>query len=492
MMRNSRDERGIAMMTALMTSSVVMMLGVMAVSIANHNSGASANDRARTQAVHAAEAGVNAAIAQIGRARTEDLPCAAQIVGTAGRAGYRTTVSYYSTHPPVAGTEIPCGSLNSAARPRTARLLSVGMATGLMPITRTMEAEYRMSPIIGGFNSAIFSDSSGASLDFANQLAVTGNSSFDGDIYTNGDWTCSNSSTIEGSVYSQGTATMSSTCLVKGDVWANGAVRLSNSAKIREDAASSTANINVTNSNQYPAIERNASASGSCVDCTHTSGGGGAKKVAGVIAENTPLPAPPVKVFPKVRFNRSAWQADGWEVEEYDDCADARGYIETGFRTAGVKRVVRITEKCGLTFTNNVTVSLPHDLAIVTDGSIAIEQQTTFQSSDSTTKALYFMVPYYYHPDTESEANKQTCTPAPQGNILVGNRTTFTRTNVSMYTPCTADVRNRNVGNGGQIYGGTVIVRNQFDLKYQPMLIPGSGDITGYTLDQAFIREIRG
>lgn len=483
--RHSDD--GIALMTVVLISTVAMILGSIAIGLANHNVEASSTDRGRIHAVHAAEAGLNRVIALIQKSRTEDLPCSVN-GSTSGdlSASYTTTVQYYSTYPPSSTTEIAC-PMSSGNHPLAAVLLSVGRGTGPGNIERTMQSQVRLTPIIGAFNSAIFADASSATLDFGNSLTVGRNSTFDGDVYTNGNWHCGNSTVIEGSVYVQGTATMDNSCLVKGDLWANGTVIMQRSSVVRRDVASSTDNIDVSGANSKPVVEGHASAGKLCAGCATTS----PKKVAGVITENNPIGPPPQKDFPKVVFKRDQWQANGWNVVDYD-CASARTYIESSFASAVQKQVVRITARCDINFSNNITINMPHDLAIVTDGSITISQQTTFRSSNGTRREMFMLVPYYYHPDTEDDANKQECTPDPQGDISIGNKSNFENVVISVYTPCKVSFANNNTGNKGQIYGGEVAITNQAYLQYDPILIPGTGDVTGYEVDPAFIREIIG
>jgi hypothetical protein len=59
-----------------------------------------------------------------------------------------------------------------------------------------------------------------------------------------------------------------------------------------------------------------------------------------------------------------------------------------------------------------------------------------------------------------------------------------------VYTPCTATFSNNNAGDGGQVFAGNVVISNLFTLNFSPLLIPGAGDITGYKVNIAYVREI--
>jgi Tfp pilus assembly protein PilX len=61
----SRDEQGIAMVTAILVSAVILTLSITAASLAIHNTDQSGLDRKRLQVVAGAEAGVDAAYASL-------------------------------------------------------------------------------------------------------------------------------------------------------------------------------------------------------------------------------------------------------------------------------------------------------------------------------------------------------------------------------------------------------------------------------------------
>ena len=65
MLSRWRDERGVALVVALLVTFVVMLLGTAVISMAIHNSEQSGFDRKRLQSVSAAEAGLNAAYQHI-------------------------------------------------------------------------------------------------------------------------------------------------------------------------------------------------------------------------------------------------------------------------------------------------------------------------------------------------------------------------------------------------------------------------------------------
>ena len=58
-MKRFRDEQGIAMVTGLIVALVVLFLSLVVVNLSVHNTATSARDRDRTQAINAAEAGLD-------------------------------------------------------------------------------------------------------------------------------------------------------------------------------------------------------------------------------------------------------------------------------------------------------------------------------------------------------------------------------------------------------------------------------------------------
>src|SRR5438874_6828766 len=154
--------------------------------------------------------------------------------------------------------------------PAGATLTSVGNAVTGSPtsVTRTMEAQVRLSPVYGQIGgNAIFSDSG---LNLQNQLTVNGNVGNDGNLYTNGNFICNNNSTIAGSLLVQGNVNLSSSCTFNQDVYAKLAITMNNSALVGHDVTSSSSSL-VMNNNSH--INHNVVvAVGTCSSCTTGSG----------------------------------------------------------------------------------------------------------------------------------------------------------------------------------------------------------------------------
>jgi hypothetical protein len=255
----------------------------------------------------------------------------------------------------------------------------------------------------------------------------------------------------------QGSITMANSCQVTKDVWANGAVSMSNSAVAGHNVTSSTSSISLANSAH---ILNNATAG-----TTISSGA-----IDGTRTPNSPQAAPPVKSLPTVTFDAASWQADGWTVQYYT-CAQV-----AALTSVTTKTVYRVSPACSISWSNNTTINVSADMAIVTDGGISMANKTTFQSGDGLPHNLFFIMP--------------TGTACPTGNFSTANSTSFVNLRVLVYTPCTASFANNTNGLGGQIYAGTVSIANLFTMNYSPLVIPGAGTITGYKVDIAYLREV--
>jgi len=464
-----RDERGIAMVTALLVSMVVLSLSVAVVGISLHNSSQSSNDRKRVQAIDAAEAGIEAYFSGLVSTPTGSGMCDAAAwdgtLPTSPGAEYDVSVTLYSTWPPIDGTELICADPLSAD-PLGARVVSKGTAvtsaTGAA-VSRTMQTEVQLAPIYGGLNQAIFSDTG---LNFQNKFTLNGNISNDGDVYTNGNFTLRNNTTIAGSVYSQGTADIQSGA-IKQDVWANKAVVL-DSISVFGKVTSSISSVTVqNNSHIYGDIK-----AGTGITVSNNS------VVDGNKTANSPSGAPPKFPFPKFTYDVAAWQAAGFTVVNYTSCALAKAFIDT---IAGGNYVVRITPTCALSWGNNTTVNVRGNLAIITDGSISTVNNVTFQGVGGT-KTLYLIDPY---------RTGLNCTKPSPYDITVSNSTQFNSINMFVYSQCNIDFGNNNAnGVNAQIIGGTVNITNQMVMNFKPILVPGF-NLTGYSVQVSYLREIK-
>jgi hypothetical protein len=468
------------MVTALLVTFVVFMLSIAVIQQAIHNVDASGYDQRRLRSVSAAEAGLNWAFNQLEYTDVDALwtgtgatPLSLDV--GSGPVEVDVDVTYYADEE--ATTTYDPATASAASPPKALKIV----ATGVTPtgVERTMESFAVLNPVYGGINGAVITNSS---LSITNSFSLAGNGSDNGDIIVeNGNFNApSGIENIRGSIFvPNGNATVSTNAHVYGSVWANGSVTVDHSqAQIDGDVKASTLGVSVPR----------GTVSGSAYYCTGSAPG---SAVAGSKIQTCSLGKPPTFGFPLIQFSQSAWESEGYYIYNVPgtgatQCTNARDYIEgttsgTFNGGAGVPAgytgvVVRISGTCTYTNTNNKNINMSKDLALVTNGTIDLGNNSTWAGTGGTRK-IHFMSPY-----TPSTRN------CPTQNVTISNKNTFTSAEVSVYSVCTASVANNNTFNG-QIIGYNTLINNNFSMNYRPVLIPGT-DVVGFEQDVAYIREV--
>lgn len=457
-----RDDGGFALIVALLATMVVLTMSGTAVALSLHNEDASALNRNQTDAIDAAEAGIDLANQQI---QTSG-PCNPSPTGNLSAtptASYSVTVTYYDS----SGTQLSC-PLAAGATPASAAIVSAGTSpTGsALAATQTMKELVNLSPVHGAVVNAVqtharFTANSGV------DLYGDGNGN-DADVYTDGDWTCNSGGTFRGSVYSQGNITLNSGCTIDGTLWAKGSVVLNSGDTINGNVISSTSTVTL---NSGVKVYGNVTSASGCTGCT-----GRGNVVTGTVTQESQS-GPPIQTYPQINFNASDWT--GYTVLTYPgtvpSCSQAQADITAGFSTP---TVVRITDRnCSLIWNSGAKISVTSNLAIVTDGTIILNSGNAFTGSGSPEPTLSFIVPY---------TDNGSC---PSITFNSGN--TFKNLYLFVYMPpsCTF---NNNSGNkySGQIIVGKLTFNSGLKLTYHPTLVPGAGSVTSYTLSVAYLQQI--
>jgi len=521
MLRRIRDEeRGLAMVVALMVVFVVLLLSTVVAAQSIHNSGASAYDRRRLQSVGAAEAGLNyfynyleqtavstlasrCGVVTAGRCASNPLPDTQPVTVaiSPGTATFTVTPTFYSDS---SGVTPFAGTITDTTYPRSVKVVSGGTTNG--QTTRTMESFMSIAAVSGGFKGAVVTNNT---IGLTNSFSISGYSANDGDVYV----TCSTSpcnatltsgtQTIKGNLYvSDGSLTISTGVHIYGNVWAKGAI-LINQPQVQIDgsATSSTSSINVSS----------GAVTGTGTYCTTVSG---TSRIGGGVVNSCQGP-PPSPGFPHLLYDDTVspnadanWLtgcsksplADCYYLKTFGTvgssavaaCNQARTYIEgttssdyngganvpSGY--SGV--VVRILSKCSYSPSNNVTVNLSSDLAIITNGSISFSQQSSWVGQTAQRK-MFLIVPWPQSVCSTSSGSSD------YHDISVGNNSNFNSLlTVGLYTPCTAHMSNQNAFYG-QVIGGSVDIANNWNMIYKAIVVPGAL-VTGFTEDIAYIREM--
>ena len=474
--QETRPENGIAMITVMLTSMVVVGLSLTAVQLSQHGLNSTSTDRKRIQAADAAEAGLDVTLSALQANPYPTMPCtlSGTLSSVPTTASYSVAITYYAAFPPTGAPMTCSGGLS--AQPAAAELVSTGDTQALVGGKRQMDALVKLTPVPGsgsGFNRAIFSDQGP---DLNNSLTINGYSGQDGDIYTNGNVTCNNAATVHGSIYAQGTVLLNNACNITVDVYSKGNLTTNNATNIGHDAISSQGNISLGNTSK---VSHDATAKG-----TNTGG-----TVTGQRRSNqTGIPDPPAATMPTLNWDAAAWTSGGYTVvDEGTNCTQAHDDIAT-MNTAVVNKVYRIHGSCKLTWGNNETITLARDLAVVADGGFYWNNSFNVKSSVAgVPHKISWIVP------SDAVTVSSPCGSADNGphDMFSENANSSTSDiTVFFYTPCHISMNNA-ISGGGQIYAGRVTVNNAFTLTYVPAEVPGAAvtSTTLYTVAISYKRE---
>lgn len=478
-----QDNGGFALIATMLLTMALLSLSLTAVALSLHNEFSSAYDRSHTQSVNAAEAGIDMVNYLLQSSAPDELKCSySGSLSATPPASYNVTVSYYTTYPP-SGSPTPC-PIGTSTTLSGAIVTSAGTSPSGSPLanTRTMQEQVQLTPVYGGFTNAVYAYQITSSLGSGNNsnnftITAVGQGSNDADIYATQGWICGKNGTIYGNVYAQSTISLGNNCSVLGTAWAKGSVTLSNNSSVGVDVLS-TASLAMSSGSK---VGRNVTLAGSCNGCTIGSGG----NIGGSLTTNASVNDPPVETLPTVSFSSSAFQSAGYVVKSYSGsnaCTSAQSDLSAGFGSQSTVLVINST--CSL---NMPSMTLGANLAVFTDGQIVLGNQESFSSSASTPPDLMLVIP---NPLPSGE----TCSSITAPSIDATNNLSFSDVSFLLFTPCDIVMKNgftASNGAGGQLYaGGNLNPGNNLTFNYVPVLIPGAGQVTGYNLNTAYLREI--
>ena len=458
--RIRKEEQGIAMVTAILVSAVVLILSTAVVQLSLHNSDASAYDRNRVQSIHAAEAGVDYYLSLLSATGGQSPPCTLTKTLAGSPGSFTVSPLFYNA----GGAPLTC-PLDPGVVPATVLLNSVGSSTSGRP--RTMQAYAKLTVTQGStFDNAaaIFGDSS---VTLNARTRVGGSQYNDADVYTNGPANLSAGSVIYGSLYAQGAISAGSTAEVKREAWSGSSITLANETRIG-GSATSTSTISMGYTSR---ISGDAKASGAI------SGG----VVDGYRSPNTPgLTAPPSRSYPVFVFKPLDWSAAGYTNQQTftgaTGCSNAVNYIRSTW--TGGSLLVRVGAGCTLTFPQKTTINVKGNLAIISDAPVLIQTQTRFAPSPASSTFDVFLfgglsgtAPCDIRTDSNAGFNP-------------GLTTMF-------YVPaaCGIDLASNTALTQGQLLGGTVTFNASAGFAYRGLTVPGTG-VGGFKQDVLYKREV--
>ena len=454
--RTLREERGVALITAMLVSMVVVTLGVTSVTLAMHNSEQSARSRERVESIAVAEAGLNYVFSHLQSGSPETFECSITraLAGTPN-ATFTATVTFYDEN----GEPIDCATLDEDSEPDSALIRSTGTSLGDDP-ARTMEAFLHLVPVRGTpfGDFAVYSD---ASPTFNSNTQVFGGDSHDGNVYTNGNAIIEGNAQMYGDVWAQGFIQLESNSEVKEDVWAGTYVQMDQNSRVLGNARASTSYLNLGTGAH---VHGDGRAGGAI-----TLGPGAA--IDGLQVPNTPTDPPPSQEFPEFTYDPTAWTEAGYNLQVVSDCLAARTFINSGITG---NWVVRIPFSCDLSISTGTSPTLRGHLAIISDGSLTMNSNSQFKSDGGQHNLhLIFGLGGASPCDITFRSNTQ---------IASGIKTL-------LYTPCTINLNSNSLVIEGQVFAGGVNFNSNSDLTFDAIDVPGVG-ASRFDEDIRYIREI--
>lgn len=486
--RPLRNDDGTTLVVAMMVMGIVTTLSVLVISIAIQTGRTTGGDRERLASINAAEAVVDTAYAEI-QTSGLSLPCTWPATGSLEMKAFPDTatavanIRYYGAASTVTPLTCVGGVLSDPEVPVSAVIEGVGGTGTDVNDQRMMQAFVSLSPVTGnGFSKAMFGESV---VSLSNNASVTGTGTETADMYSNGNFTCSNSPTFGGSILApNGTITMDGTCTATGDVWANGNINITGNKTIGGRIISTTGSITLAS---------NTNVNGTLIAAGDISWTG--CSAAGKCLEfQSAVPSAPSTPFPILRGDAAtlaAWQAQGYVVTAYTGACGAAGrtagdWIETQAEATNAAITKALyTTTCPVLF-RGLNIAFKRDVAVFAQGGITTSNNTSFTSSNTAvTRLVHLVMPY-------DAATRPCATP------VTGPTNNFSSTpSISLlwYSPCNISYGNQG-GSYGQVFtGSTLTTNNQYTLTYRQVPVwgidPASQPTTAYEVDVVYKREGR-
>jgi hypothetical protein len=465
-----KDDRGIAMITAILVMLTVVSLSTVSFQLATHNLDQSTNERRSVQAIHASEAGLDRFLDYIANQAPIASPACSlptEALTTSPAASFTVTATYYLTDDGT-GTAYGTGNCAPPSVPLSAKIHSVGTSSGK---TRTMEAFLGLSATPGGqplTTGAVFAYGTAT---WSGSATILGNPD-DADLYSVGDLNLSGGGTIKGNVSTQGNLTLGGTTDVKKDVVAKLSTILKGGAVVRGLARSSTSTISNAGTIYGNAYYCQTPAPGPIV-------------LGSKIAECPSPTLPATRTFPVFTYDAAAWQLPGAggdplgydTTHTFTNCTSAETFIRTGI-TDHKSYVVRINDTCALKLTGSLPIM--GNLAIISNGDLQLSGGADFERASGAPNPSHLFLMF----DILSPPGCTTTGISATGSTTVGSGI-----DAVLYTPCDVKFAGGAFSVTGQVFGKNVNFSSTSSIQYTTVTIPGA-NATGFREALRYRREI--
>jgi len=474
-MRLLSDDRGIALITALIVTFVATTIASAGFTLATHNLDQSGGDRRQTDAIHAAEAGVDSYLQYLSTAPITGTACSRPngTLTASPPATYTVSATFYTSTD--AATPMTCsgGVLAGGAAPGAILVHAVGTAGGK---SRTMEAWYGLNTgqtVIPAFTGAVYSYNNAT---FSGGAAQFSSITHQGDLYAeNGDINLSGSSLIDGAIETHnGKITMSGSAQALGNVTSSDTLTTSGGVIIWGNGRSSTAD------NKNGAVIK-----GTEYYCTTKQGVG----LGGTVKDcNSSLPvdrgAFPYFSWSNFQTNMGSLTEGSYTIHSYNtgtasDCTNAYNYIVGG--PTG-NNAVYIGTNCSLNFSGGVAIPVNGNLAIVSVGSLNLSGGSYFNPPNAASG---------YHLRLEFNINSTAPACNSNGIVFSGGSTTGAGILAEMRTPCYANFSGGSFSGTGSLLAGNVNFSGGSAINAQPTQDPSHVlGAAGFTVIFKYRREV--
>jgi hypothetical protein len=489
------DDSGVALVMAMGVALLGMMVAGVVVTMTIIAANDSGRDRVRTAEVHTAEAAIDTTMAILQTTTPCPGPAFSGLTYGSGpeASTVAVTIDYYKD-----STALTCsgGTLSDVPTRAVIGATSTAVNTqqGLQPV-RTLEAQVNLTPLYSpSAKAAIFSANGfGTSAAFHLEPGTPGESS---NVWIDsGDWTCKGGSSqikTVGSVFlPAGSLDLQNNCVVDGDVWTQN--NLTTSAASESNAVSGSITVRSGNLSLSKAITINGAALlGGATDTNLTALGGITANVgAAAIANLTSVG------LPQIEWTPATWTAEGFSIETAADlgllmdaswggsgnspCDSWNNSTPIALPTG--KTVYYLPSSCpGTIDIKKGALELHGDTAIFLNG-LSVTTSFTVTSVGGVHK-LWIIVPY--------------SAPTTGSRSLDSNSTSITfdaNTEAFLYAPGSVSM-NPHGNFRGQIYGGTVDLKNDSDMVYENVGVPGvdlgasTSSIVGFEVELVNKREV--
>lgn len=466
MLRPPRDrgEGGFTLILSLFVMMVVALVTVAVVLVAIHVGSATGQNRAHTEAVHAAEAGIDEAMARLSRAdgSTWCAPLNGSLPGGGAPGGeqYLVTVSDSAAIPGVCSPSDPQRLIDATGYSPS--------VTALNSTVRRIEARVRLVPAQaaagGGYG---FADAIQASAG-APAGTLTNGGSLDvieppsgplASVEVTGDLDLSASDRVAGNVVADGSVTLADSAHLSGDLTATGDITLSGAAVVDGNVTSTGGAVTLADSARVGGTVR---AAGAVTTSGSATAAGGAEPAS-------PSAAPAFQPMPDFTFSGASppWPSP---LAALPDCSAGLPATLTG--------TIHVTGDCDL---SSRTLTVSGTAALVVDGAITI-RGTTHVAASGASPSLWLI------------ANHQSTGPGDDAGLTIQDAAGFDQQLAVFAFAANVLTKSAPGPMTGALAGGAVAITAATALTFVPASPAGFSFPAGYltSAGPGFVTQLEG